>query len=315
MESPTPARGGVGVGDFAFAPAAGRFPRGRRPWRERRARPGGVAGGRGGARGGRARRRLLRLLSRRRDARGHRGRRTRQPGGPGRLGPGHRRDGPAGSRRRRPLGRRVPVGSGGSTPGLAHRLRPAGPGRHAGVRGSGRRRDLLRAPGDLVRALPGRGAAGLRPPRDRRRVRGPPGALALPGSGARHGGARRGRLRVLSRRALDLLPGRVRAGQRRLRPVPGARRRPGSRCSRPRSSPKGWRPSRSTAGGRIASSCPSSAGTGPGSTWRSGAVAGSCRSTGACWPGSPRFLPPDGRKVAWIATRPERAGVHVGGAP
>jgi hypothetical protein len=36
---------------------------------------------------------------------------------------------------------------------------------------------------------------------------------------------------------------------------------------------------------------------------------------GSVLAGSPRFLPPDGRKVAWIATRPERAGVHVGGAP
>jgi dipeptidyl aminopeptidase/acylaminoacyl peptidase len=36
---------------------------------------------------------------------------------------------------------------------------------------------------------------------------------------------------------------------------------------------------------------------------------------GSVLAGSPRFLPPDGRKVAWIATRPDRAGVHVADAP
>jgi hypothetical protein len=36
---------------------------------------------------------------------------------------------------------------------------------------------------------------------------------------------------------------------------------------------------------------------------------------GSVLPGSPRFLPPDGRKVAWIATRPDRAGVRVADAP
>jgi len=36
---------------------------------------------------------------------------------------------------------------------------------------------------------------------------------------------------------------------------------------------------------------------------------------GPTLPGSARFLPPDGRRLAWIASRPERAGVWMADAP
>jgi hypothetical protein len=32
-------------------------------------------------------------------------------------------------------------------------------------------------------------------------------------------------------------------------------------------------------------------------------------------PGSARFLPPDGRRIAWVVVEPRRAGVYVADVP